>query len=191
MASDDALPTLKILLIGPSGAGKSALLMRYCDDEFDPDTAAATIGIDFKAGQERFRTLSTSFYRGAHGVILVYDISNRASFISMERWFDEAKANTVEDVALYLVGAKLDKAARSREVTSEEGLALAEQHGASFCEASSKTSENVRRPFVEIVNQIVQTPGLLTNATAKRRSGTVVVDSTTNNGYFSLPTCSC
>ncbi|KAL0467353.1 ribosomal S3Ae family domain-containing protein [Neurospora intermedia] len=168
-----------------------SVLMRYCDDEFDPDTAAATIGIDFKAGQERFRTLSTSFYRGAHGVILVYDISNRASFISMERWLDEAKANTVEDVALYLVGAKLDKAARSREVTSEEGLALAEQHGASFCEASSKTSENVRRPFVEIVNQIVQTPGLLTNATAKRRSGTVVVDSTTNNGYFSLPTCSC
>ncbi|KAK3399000.1 P-loop containing nucleoside triphosphate hydrolase protein [Sordaria brevicollis] len=210
MASDDALPTLKILLIGPSGAGKSALLMRYCDDEFDPDTAAATIGIDFKikrlavrgkpyrltlfdtAGQERFRTLSTSFYRGAHGVILVYDISNRASFLSMERWFDEATANTVEDVALYLVGAKLDKASHSREVTAEEGLALAEQHGASFCEASSKTSENVRRPFVEIVNQIVQTPGLLTNATAKRRSGTVVVDSTTNGGYLpSLPNCAC
>ncbi|KHE83679.1 hypothetical protein GE21DRAFT_1210663 [Neurospora crassa] len=101
------------------------------------------------------------------------------------------ESQNITNIVHIQVGAKLDKAARSREVTSEEGLALAEQHGASFCEASSKTSENVRRPFVEIVNQIVQTPGLLTNATAKRRSGTVVVDSTTNNGYFSLPTCSC
>jgi len=56
-----------------------------------------------QAGQERFRTLSTSFYRGAHGVLVVYDISSRASFLTMDRWFDEVKNNTVPDVALYLV----------------------------------------------------------------------------------------
>jgi Ras-related protein Rab-18 len=56
-----------------------------------------------QAGQERFRTLSTSYYRGAHGVILAYDISNRKSFNDMERWFDEAESNTASEVALYLV----------------------------------------------------------------------------------------
>ena len=60
-----------------------------------------------QAGQERFRTLSTSFYRGAHGVILVYDISSRASFLSLEKWFEEAEMNTVSNVALYLVGSRL------------------------------------------------------------------------------------
>ncbi|KAK4203671.1 P-loop containing nucleoside triphosphate hydrolase protein [Triangularia verruculosa] len=203
MASDDTLPTLKVLLIGPSGAGKSALLTRYCDDEFDPETSAATIGIDFKikvlnvrgkpyrltlfdtAGQERFRTLSTSFYRGAHGVLLVYDISTRASFLSMERWFNEAEANTVEGVALYLANG-------GREVTIEEGQALAEAHGAKFCEASAKTRENVRLPFVDIVDRIVSTPGLIQNAKLGRAAGTVALGNS-NSGYGAyLPgSCSC
>ncbi|CAP73118.1 uncharacterized protein PODANS_2_5320 [Podospora anserina S mat+] len=192
MASDDTLPTLKVLLIGPSGAGKSALLTRYCDDEFDPETSAATIGIDFKikvlnvrgkpyrltlfdtAGQERFRTLSTSFYRGAHGVLLVYDISTRASFLSMEKWFNEAEANTVEGVALYLANA--------REVTTEEGQALAEAHGAKFCEASAKTRENVRLAFVDIVDRIVQTPGLIQNARLGRAAGAVALGNGGSSG---------
>ncbi|KAK0626666.1 ras family-domain-containing protein [Immersiella caudata] len=205
MASDDSLPTLKVLLIGPSGAGKSALLTRYCDDEFDPESSTATIGIDFKikklsvrgkayrltlfdtAGQERFRTLSTSFYRGAHGVLLVYDVSSRASFLTMERWFDEAEANTGEGVALYLVGAKLDKAETSREVSYEEGQALADAHGALFCEASAKTRENVRKPFCDIVNQIVSTPGLLSGGNQGRTVGTVQVG---KDGWY-LSGCSC
>ncbi|KAG6353933.1 hypothetical protein INS49_005190 [Diaporthe citri] len=176
MASDDSLPTLKILLIGPSSAGKSALLMRYCEDVFEPESATATIGIDFKikklsvrgkayrltlfdtAGQERFRTLSTSYYRGAHGVILVYDASSRTSFASMERWFDEVEVNTVPGVALYLVGAKVDK---PRAVTAAEGQALADAHGANFCEVSAKTRENVRKPFVEIVDAVVSHPDVM------------------------------
>lgn len=179
MASDDSLPTLKVLLIGPSSAGKSALLMRYCEDVFEPESATATIGIDFKikklsvrgkayrltlfdtAGQERFRTLSTSYYRGAHGVILVYDASSRTSFASMERWFDEVELNTVPGVALYLVGAKVDK---TRAVPAADGQALAEAHGASFCEVSAKTRENVRKPFVDIVDAIVSSPDVMSAA---------------------------
>ncbi|KAF4634664.1 hypothetical protein G7Y89_g3441 [Cudoniella acicularis] len=151
MASDESLPTLKILMIGPSGAGKSALLIRYCDDQFDSESSTATIGVDFKlkrlsvhgkpyrlnlldtAGQERFRTLSNSYYRGAHGVILVYDISNRESFLSIDRWFEEVDANAVEGVKCFLVGSKLDRVSGAigsgsgsgnrgkREVSEEEG----------------------------------------------------------------------
>ncbi|KAI1805542.1 ras-domain-containing protein [Daldinia bambusicola] len=174
--SEDSLPVLKILIIGPSGAGKSA----HCDDQFDPESTTATIGIDFKmkklavrgkgyrlnifdtAGQERFRTLSTSYYRGAHAVILVYDITSRKSFLSMEKWIDEARSSASPDAVLYLVGSKLDKVATGgRAVSFEEGKAFAESQGAGFCEVSSKTRENVRQPFVEVVDRIVQRPELL------------------------------
>ncbi|KAI1468501.1 ras-domain-containing protein [Daldinia caldariorum] len=185
--SEDSLPVLKILIIGPSGAGKSA----HCDDQFDPESTTATIGIDFKmkklavrgkgyrlnifdtAGQERFRTLSTSYYRGAHAVILVYDITSRKSFLSMEKWIDEARSSASPDAVLYLVGSKLDKVATGgRAVSFEEGKAFAESQGAGFCEVSSKTRENVRQPFVEVVDRIVQRPELLAS-TAPASSNTL------------------
>ncbi|OBT66031.1 hypothetical protein VE03_03160 [Pseudogymnoascus sp. 23342-1-I1] len=183
----DNLKVIKLLMIGPSGAGKSALLIRYCDDQFDPESSTATIGVDFKvkklsvrgtsyrlnlldtAGQERFRTLSNSYYRGAHGVILVYDISNRDSFLSMGRWFEEVQNNSMPGTITYLVGSKLDKGA-SRKVSASEGEALASIHGAQFCEVSSKTRENVRKPFIEIVDTIVSTPGLV-EQTQRESSG--------------------
>jgi GTPase SAR1 family protein len=59
------------------------------------------------AGQERFRTLSNSYYRGAHGVILVYDISNRESFLAMEKWYDEAESNAMPGAIMYLVCATM------------------------------------------------------------------------------------
>ena len=80
------------------------------------------------------------------------------------------------------MGAKLDKAQAYRAVSAVEGQALADEHGAMFCEASAKTRENVRKPFVEIVNRIVQTPGLL-NAASRRRSGTVAMEA--SQGYGS------
>ncbi|KAH8664338.1 ras-related protein rab-like protein-18 [Xylariales sp. PMI_506] len=205
MASEDSFPVLKVLIIGPSGAGKSALLLRYCDDQFDPESSTATIGIDFKtkklnvrgkayrlnvfdtAGQERFRTLSTSYYRGAHGVILVYDITNRGSFLSMEKWIDEARMNAAEDAVLYLVGSKLDKVSPGgRAVSAEEGKAFAEKHGAGFCEVSSKTRENVRRPFIEVVDQIVQRPNLITPPSA---NNTTLSIGNLSSDYSSV--CSC
>ncbi|GAW12613.1 hypothetical protein ANO14919_019830 [Xylariales sp. No.14919] len=202
--SDDSVPVLKILLIGPSGAGKSALLLRYCEDQFDPESTTATIGIDFKtkklavrgkayklnifdtAGQERFRTLSTSYYRGAHGVILVYDISNKKSFASMEKWFDEARLNANPDAVLYLVGSKLDKVdAGGRAVSFEQGKAFAEAQGAEFCEISSKTRENVKRPFVEVVDRIVQKPELIAGTPAGSKSINF------DMGNFPSNPCSC
>jgi small GTP-binding protein len=119
MASEE--PTIKLLLIGPSNSGKTALLLRYVDDLFDTDSATATIGVDFRvkklsvngkpyrlllfdtAGQERFRTLTSSYYRNAQGCILVYDVSNRESFLSMEHWFGECKTYAEENVVKILV----------------------------------------------------------------------------------------
>lgn len=144
-----------------------------------------------QAGQERFRTLSTSFYRGAHAVLLVYDISSRASFLTMERWFEEVHNNTVPEVALYLVGTKLDKVELlGRAVSVEEGEALAKEHGAAFCEASAKTRENVRKPFVEVVDAVVGRPGLLDAAGAGKKAGVVRVGETEGEQGW-LGGCAC
>jgi Ras-related protein Rab-18 len=93
-------------------------------------------------------------------VILVYDVSNRDSFLSMPRWFDEAETNANEGAVLFLVGSKMDKVG-ARKVSFEEGEQLARERGAGFCEVSSKTREGVKKPFVEVVEGIVAKPELI------------------------------
>lgn len=176
---DDILTTLKILIIGESGVGKSSLLLRFTDDLFDPQLSA-TIGVDFKvktitvegnktklaiwdtAGQERFRTLTPSYYRGAQGAILVYDVSSRETFTKLDNWLSELEtfANKPEIVKM-LIGNKIDKS--NREVTKEEGLKFARKHSMLFIEASAKTKEGVEIAFEELVEKILQTPGLWEN----------------------------
>ncbi|KAM6450940.1 ras-related protein Rab-18-like isoform 2-T2 [Liasis olivaceus] len=128
MAREEAasLPTLKLLLVGDSAVGKSSLLLRFAEDQFEP-YLSPTIGVDFKvkkmvvgdlplqlaiwdtAGQERFRTLTPSYYRGAQGVILVYDVTRRETFLGLESWLQELEIYTKKNVVKMLVGNKIDE----------------------------------------------------------------------------------
>lgn len=167
---------LKVLIIGDSGIGKSSLLLRFVNDTFDPDQSA-TIGVDFKvktivlnqkkvklsiwdtAGQERFRTLTPSYYRGAHGVILVYDVSSRESFQNLETWLNELDMYaTKKDLVKMLVGNKIDK--ETREVSRTDGLQFARRNSMLFIEASAKTRDGVQEAFHELVQKVLQTPSL-------------------------------
>lgn len=176
MADSDVIATLKLLVIGDSGVGKSSLLMRFIHDTFDQDQGP-TIGVDFKsktidvagnkvkltiwdtAGQERFRTLTASYYRGAHGVILVYDVSERSSFDHVTMWLDELNVYaTNSNLIKMLVANKIDKP--NRDVTNKEGMNYARDNQMLFIEASAKDKKGVKQAFDEVTEKILDTPDL-------------------------------
>ena len=108
----------KLLLIGDSGVGKSCLLLRFADDTYT-ESYISTIGVDFKirtielegktvklqiwdtAGQERFRTITSSYYRGAHGIIVVYDVTDESTFANVKQWLQEIERYACEGCLLY------------------------------------------------------------------------------------------
>ncbi|CAD8205459.1 unnamed protein product [Paramecium octaurelia] len=160
----------KILLIGNSAVGKSSLLLRFSDQIFS-ESFLPTIGVDFKirtfdmqgksvkmqiwdtAGQERFKTITASYYKGAHGIILTYDITDKQSFKDIENWLAEVEKHASENVVRLLVGNKADLESK-RQVTYEEGKELADSLGIKFIEASAKANTNVDQAFMTLANNI-------------------------------------
>lgn len=160
----------KIVVIGDSAVGKSNLLSRFARDEFDHNSKA-TIGVEFQtqvvevegkeikaqvwdtAGQERFRAVTSAYYRGAVGALIVYDISRRTTFDSIKRWLDELNTHCDTTVARMLVGNKCDLE-NIREVSVEEGKALAEEEGLFFIETSALNSTNVKTAFEIVIREI-------------------------------------
>ena len=180
----------KILLIGNSGVGKSSLLLRFADDTFT-DNFMPTIGVDFKirtlevdgrtiklqiwdtAGQERFKTITSSYYKGAHGIIVVYDITDKESFKNIDNWMNEVEKHASDNVSRILVGNKCDMD-ESRQVTTDEGKELADQYNIRFMETSAKESANVEEAFTlmtkEIKSRVVHTDQRKPTQTGKKLS---------------------
>lgn len=162
----------KLLLIGDSGVGKSCLLLRFADDTYT-ESYISTIGVDFKirtidldgktiklqiwdtAGQERFRTITSSYYRGAHGIIVVYDVTDFESFNNVKSWLHEIDRYACENVNKLLVGNKCDLE-KSRKVEFKQAQEFADSLGIEFLETSAKNSTNVEHAFQKMAHQIKQ-----------------------------------
>nr|CAD7426358.1 unnamed protein product [Timema monikensis] len=150
----------KLLLIGDSGVGKTCILFRFSDDAFTT-TFISTIGIDFKiktvedtAGQERFHTITTSYYRGAMGIMLVYDITNEKSFENIVKWLRNIDEHANEDVEKMILGNKNDMEDK-RVVSKDRGEAIAREHSIRFMETSAKANINIERAFNELAEAIL------------------------------------
>ncbi|CAI5992856.1 unnamed protein product [Closterium sp. NIES-64] len=154
----------KLLLIGDSGVGKSCLLLRFADDSY-LESYISTIGVDFwdTAGQERFRTITSSYYRGAHGIIVVYDVTDQESFNNVKQWLNEIDRYASENVNKLLVGNKCDLT-NKRVVDYQTAKAFADEIGIPFLETSAKNATNVEQAFMtmaaEIKNRMASQPAL-------------------------------
>jgi len=162
----------KLLLIGDSGVGKSCLLLRFADDTYT-ESYISTIGVDFKirtidldgktiklqiwdtAGQERFRTITSSYYRGAHGIIIVYDVTDLDSFQNVKQWLHEIDRYASENVNKLLVGNKADLADK-RTVAENDAREFANELSIQFLETSAKEATNVENAFLTMAYEIKQ-----------------------------------
>lgn len=156
----------KILTIGESGVGKTCIISRFTKNDFSLNHLA-TIAIDFKlkrinvrdktiklqiwdtAGQERFNTLTTGFFKGSDGILVVYSITDRNSFDCVNKWMAQIKSSSPSDVKVILVANKSD-CTSERVVTTDEGIQMAQQYGLPFFECSAKTGDNVAQIFERI-----------------------------------------
>jgi Ras-related protein Rab-2A len=109
------------------------------------------------AGQESFRSITRSYYRGAAGALLVYDITRRETFNHLTSWLEDARAHSSTNMVIMLIGNKCDLE-HKRAVSKEEGEQFAKNHGLVFLETSAKTALNVEEAFqktaAEILNKI-------------------------------------
>mmetsp|Transcript_8629 Transcript_8629/g.24218 ORF Transcript_8629/g.24218 Transcript_8629/m.24218 type:complete len:211 (+) Transcript_8629:212-844(+) len=165
-------PLYKIVMLGDSGVGKTSLVARLTNPDRPMNhDISATMGIEFDtqmldtehgkvkaqiwdtAGQERFRTITSSYYRGAHGIIVVYDVTDNESFNNVKQWLHEIDRYACENVNKLLVGNKSDLTSK-RVVSTEQGKEFADSLGIEFLETSAKTSTNVEQAFLTMASQI-------------------------------------
>ena len=166
-------PLYKILLLGDSTVGKTCFLLRYVDDSF-LDLHMATIGLDYRlktlileeqkivkvqlwdtAGQDKFRAITRNYYKGASGIILIFDVTNVKSYENIKKWINEIKEEISEKVAIVLIGNKIDNV-QERKISKEQGDKLASEIGVKFFETSAKTGEGINESVFFLVKKIFE-----------------------------------
>uniref|UniRef100_A0A3Q2E0W1 small monomeric GTPase n=1 Tax=Cyprinodon variegatus TaxID=28743 RepID=A0A3Q2E0W1_CYPVA len=157
---------MQVMLVGDSGVGKTCLLVRFKDGAFLAGSFISTVGIDFRvslnqypkeiwdtAGQERFRSVTHAYYRDAHALLLLYDVTNKSSFDNIQAWLTEIHEYAQQDAVLMLLGNKAD-ATHNRVVKREDGEKLAKEFGVPFMETSSRSGLNVELAFTAVAKEL-------------------------------------
>ena len=160
----------KLILVGDSYVGKTNILSKYIKNEFNQNTKS-TVGVEFgakllkiedkiikaqiwdTAGQERYKSITSAYYKGAKGAFIVYDITNRLTFESVDKWVQDLNLNSDKNITLLLIGNKKDLADK-RDVTKEEGEEKAKSFGLAFLETSALTGENIDKVFDYMLKEV-------------------------------------
>ena len=162
----------KILLIGDLGVGKSCVILRYVEGDF-PGNIMSSIGVDFKtkqidyadrlvkmqiwdtAGHEKFRTITTSYYKSAHAIIILYDITQKTSFDHIKNWITEIDKFGKQGVLKVIVGNKLDLE-NNRKIKKEDAENLALKYGVKLWEVSAKDNTNIEEMFIDTIKTLLE-----------------------------------
>ena len=172
--SSSNIENYKIAIIGNQHVGKTTILSRYKYEATD-DTYAPTVGIDFltknvfledktirlimwdTAGQERFKSLIPSYLKNANCIILTYDITDRSSFTSLNKWLSDARDNIVEGTYLILCGNKIDLNDK-RVIAKEDAEKFAKDNNIDYAETSATTGEGINELFNTIIGKFCNVP---------------------------------
>ena len=173
----------KIVLIGDTSVGKSCLLTRFADDQFT-ENYVTTIGVDFRfktmivmdkivkvqvwdtAGQERYRSITNAYYRGAEGILIVFDLTKKESFENIENWINEVTVYTGKDVVMICLGNKNDL---KKGIDKKDIYEFQKKTGLEIINVSAKTGDGVEEAFKHIIELLI-------------KKNMVKNDETTNNG---------
>ena len=161
----------KVLLLGDTTVGKTCFLMKYTDKTFQ-DVHISTIGLDYRlksmvlkngkniklqiwdtAGQDRFRAITKNYYKGANGIILIYDVTNPKTYDNVKNWVTQIREEASPNVVVYLCGNKIDMK-EERKVKEEDGKIMAEEFGFPFNETSAREGININETFEDLVERI-------------------------------------
>ena len=161
----------KVLLLGDTTVGKTCFLLKYTDKIFQ-DVHITTIGLDYRlktmtlksgknvklqiwdtAGQDRFKAITKNYYKGANGIILIYDVTNTKTYDNIKIWISQIREEATPNVVVYLCGNKIDMK-DYRSVSTEEGKKLSEEFGLPFNETSAKDGININETFEDLVERI-------------------------------------
>ena len=176
--------TFKILTIGESQVGKTSILRRYVDNKFERHHLA-TIGIDYQtktlkikdkeiklkiwdtAGQERYRNIANHAYKGADGIILVYDITDELSFSKISDWMEQINSNlSRNEIGIILIGNKSD--IKERAVDKIKGEEKAKEYGIEYYETSALNGNGINEAFEGLAKQILKNYKIKNNDVGSR-----------------------
>ncbi len=157
----------KILLLGDSMVGKTSFLVQYTENKFT-ENPISTVGLDYKiksvklhndkvinlqiwdtAGQDKFRSITQNYYKGAHAIILMYDITSIRTFTNIRNWISSIRNSSDENIKILLIGNKIDLE-EFREVKKVDGEKMANEFNLSFFEVSAKKNINLEDSIAKI-----------------------------------------
>ena len=160
----------KVVLVGDSSVGKTNIMSKYLKNEFHEDSKA-TVGVEFgsklfihenhkikaqiwdTAGQERYKAITSAYYKGAKGAFVVYDITRKQSFDSVDRWINDLRAAADKNLSIIIIGNKCDLEDQ-RQVNKEQGEDKAKNYEVAFMETSALSGENLDKAFDKMINEV-------------------------------------